>query len=110
MSLLPKKVNFSRRQIDWYKLYRKLYFITVLSGFTVSDSSKPRLTHFYEVILKFQTPQYNRIGYVENIVSDILADRFEEDDDEDENWPPNQLTQHKRKKSVLPKFDHLETY
>ena len=38
-----------------------------------------------------------------------MADRYEEDD-EDENWPPNQLTQHKRKKSVLPKFDHLETY
>lgn len=56
-----------------------------------------------------KTFHLNRNQYVENIVSDIMADRYEEDD-EDENWPPNQLTQHKRKKSVLPKFDHLETY
>ena len=70
----------------------------------------------------------DRIKYVENVVSDILQDKFEEN--EEENWPPNQvvvkiglllwvrislrplkkLTQHKRKKTLLPKFDHLETY
>ena len=40
---------------------------------------------------------------VEEIVNDVLQDRFEH---EEENHPPHR----NKKKSILPKFDHLETY
>ena len=43
-------------------------------------------------------------NYVHEIVSDILQDRFEENDE------GNIIPRREKKKSLLPKFDHLETY
>ena len=53
-----------------------------------------------------------RIGRLEDIVSDIMGDRYEENDEND-YFPGDSQTGYTRKpkkKSVLPKFDHLETY